>query len=283
MSTAESRAKARKIEKQIEIAASIDSVWKALTDPEELARWFPLEARVKPGEGGTMWLSWGPGCEGEANISVWVPKQHLQTKEAAPGAEEPSGGPSVAIDWFLESRGNKTLVRLVQSGFGAESDWQNEYFDSTDYGWGFMLVNLRHYLERHAGTPRLVAWPRKKVAVSREQAYERIAGANGLFPSGSPVRERPDAPYTGRTAWGESYSGRVEFVVAPRGFCVTVKELNDALLWLAIEGAPGQHEAQLWLSAYSVPQRQVDEFSKHGAELLERLFPEPGISAKSPK
>lgn len=31
------------------IEASPDAVWKALTEPAELARWFPLEASVKPG------------------------------------------------------------------------------------------------------------------------------------------------------------------------------------------------------------------------------------------
>ena len=57
--------KERRLEKQIEVAASPAEVWKALTDPAELARWFPLEARVTPGERGKIFLSWGPDCEGE--------------------------------------------------------------------------------------------------------------------------------------------------------------------------------------------------------------------------
>ena len=40
----------RVIEKQIRIAAPTDVVWKALTDAEELTRWFPLDAKVKPGK-----------------------------------------------------------------------------------------------------------------------------------------------------------------------------------------------------------------------------------------
>jgi hypothetical protein len=31
------------------------------TDGEELKRWFPLDARVTPGEGGKIWVSWGEG------------------------------------------------------------------------------------------------------------------------------------------------------------------------------------------------------------------------------
>jgi uncharacterized protein YndB with AHSA1/START domain len=48
-------------EKEIEIAVPIEEVWKALTDANELARWFPLEARVTPGLGGKIFVSWGPG------------------------------------------------------------------------------------------------------------------------------------------------------------------------------------------------------------------------------
>jgi hypothetical protein len=210
---------------------------------------------------------WGSDCEGEAPITAW------ETGRRYAWTEGQAGDPAApVVEWTIEARGGKTLVRVVNSGFTAGSPSENEKFDSMDYGWVFMLVNLRHYLERHAGAPRLVAWPRKKITVSREQAYERIAGAKGLFATGDPARLGSGADYSGKTMWGESYSGYVKFVVPRRGFCVTVKELNDALLWVTIEGAPGKLEAQLWLSAYAIPQAQVDDFSKQGAELLHRIF-----------
>jgi len=49
--------KGRVISKQIEIGAPPEAVWKALTDPEELKRWFTLDAPVKPGPGGEIFLS----------------------------------------------------------------------------------------------------------------------------------------------------------------------------------------------------------------------------------
>jgi uncharacterized protein YndB with AHSA1/START domain len=72
------------IEKQIEVNAPLDAVWKALTDSAELARWFPLEAKVKPGVRGALTLSWGPECEGTARISVWEPEKNFQWQEPAP-------------------------------------------------------------------------------------------------------------------------------------------------------------------------------------------------------
>ena len=258
---------------EIEIDARIEAVWKALTDAEELTRWFPLEARVKPGAGGTILLSWGPGCEGEAPITVWEPLRHFQWQEPAPAPPEgQKTGRFLSIDWTLESRGGKTIVRLVNSGFLADADWENEYFDSTNYGWGFMLANLRHYLERHASTPRRVAWPRRKVTTTREEAYRRLVGPQGLFVEGIAADLRAGERYALRAATSEPFAGRVEFIVPPRGFCVTVDQLNDALFWLTIEGAAGKHEVQLWLSAYGVAQTDVDAFGRRWQGVLENLL-----------
>lgn len=46
---AEEPKKERRVEREVKINAPIAEVWKALTDAKELARWFPLEARVTPG------------------------------------------------------------------------------------------------------------------------------------------------------------------------------------------------------------------------------------------
>ena len=52
--------KERAIDTTLEIAAPVESVWKAISDPRELERWFPLHARVTPGEGGEVFMSWDP-------------------------------------------------------------------------------------------------------------------------------------------------------------------------------------------------------------------------------
>jgi uncharacterized protein YndB with AHSA1/START domain len=256
------------VEKEIEINAPPEAVWKALTNGEELARWFPLSARVKPGAGGSMFLSWGPECEGEARIDAWEPGKRLRAIERPPGAAENQG---TIIEWTLEARGGKTIVRLVQSSFAGGADWDDEYYGSTEYGWGFMLVNLRHYLERHAGVPRQVAWPRQKVSVSREEAYARLVAPGGLFREGA-ARLTPGAEYAVHAGTGDTYTGRAEFVRPPRGFCFSVRELGEALVWLSIEGAPGKHEVQLWLSAYGLPQADVDAFGAKWAAVLGRIF-----------
>ena len=253
--------KERRIVKEFEIAASVDAVWKALTDGHELTKWFPLEARVTGGLGGTIFLSWGPDCEGEADIVAWEPGKKFAWRE-----------PMALNEWTIEARGGKTLVRLVQSGFAGEADWENEYFDSTNYGWSFMLASLRLMLEKHPHEERHVAWPRVRTTLSREQAYRKAMAPNGIFVEDPNPELQPEKSYSLKTTINETYSGNVEFVWENRGFCVTVRELNDALFWLTIEGAPGKIEAQIWLSAFGVPEEEVNAFHKTWESRLENIF-----------
>lgn len=257
------------IEHTVEIAAPVEAVWKALTDAEELARWFPLEARVVPGPQGKVFLSWGADCEGEAPISAWEENRHLQIAEQSPG------GTAMAQDYYLEARGGVTVLRFVHSGFGAGADWEQDYYDSLENGWGFMFINLRHYLERHPGRPRLVAWPRVKTALNRAAAWQRLAGPQGPFGDGI-GKLRAGGRYALRAVTGDAFEGTLLVLDPPRKLIGTVEAMNDALVWVNVEGgaAAGHCEVYLWLSAYAVPQKDVDSFTARWQPLLEKLFPE---------
>ncbi|MGB9463727.1 MAG: SRPBCC domain-containing protein [Candidatus Acidiferrum sp.] len=258
---AEEQKKERRIEREIEIAVPIEEVWRALTDGKELTRWFPLEARVTPGPDGKIFVSWGPDCEGEAEIVAWEPPKKFAWKD-----------PMGLVEWTLESRGGKTIVRLLQSGFLGNADWENEWFDSTSYGWGFMLLSLQVALERHRGIARQVAWPRLKVTHSRDEAYRKLLSTGGVFTQDANAALKPGESYSLTTTTGESYSGRVEFVRDQRGFCLTIRELNDALLWFTIEGSPGKIEVQAWFSAFALDPSQVESFGKKWQQRLQEIF-----------
>jgi hypothetical protein len=178
----------------------------------------------------------------------------------------------VAVEWTIEARGGKTLLRLVQSSFAADADWDQKYYDSTNYGWNFMLLNMRHYLEKHAGQPRLVAWPRVKVEMPREEVFKKLAGPRGIFDQGATGNLLAGERYSLRTATDESWSGRTGFVVPPRGLCVTVESLNDALAWLTIEGGGPTHDVQLWFSTYGIEPIDVDALQEKWSKALQQVL-----------
>lgn len=252
--------KAHRQEKEVEIAASVEDVWKAMTDPEQLAGWFALEARVTPGVGGKVFISWGPDCEFETPIVAWEPGKRIAWEDDL-----------VRVEFTLESRAGKTVLKMVQSGFFSGADWEKEWYDSTDYGWMFMLLSLRFLLEEHPGVKRQVRWPRLKVEMAREDAYAKLMAAGGLFREDATHAMRKNQAYSVTTRDGQKYSGRVEMLQPPRGFCVNVVELGNAFLWLTIEGSK-KSDVQLWLSAFGQPEAELDKFQKEWEDRLRELF-----------
>jgi uncharacterized protein YndB with AHSA1/START domain len=250
----------RSLEKTIEVAATPEQVWNALTDPKELVKWFPLEARVTPGVGGKFFISWGPDMEGEAEIIAWEPGKRVAWKESM-----------ATVEFSIEARGGKTLVRMVQSGFFSGEAWENEWFESTDYGWTFILLSLQWSLERHPRAERHVRWPRQNVSLTREETYARLLRAGSLFATDVANLKSGDS-FALKTTTGENWTGKVEFIKPLRGFCLSIRELGDALLWVTIEGAPEKIEAQLWLATFGLDESKLDTFHQQWSQRLSQIL-----------
>jgi hypothetical protein len=54
---------------EIEIHATPDRFFRAITEAEQIVRWFAPVAKVEPGVSGTYFVSWGPGMEGTSQIT----------------------------------------------------------------------------------------------------------------------------------------------------------------------------------------------------------------------
>lgn len=243
----------RTFDMSLEIDAPVDAVWKALTDAAELCNWFPLNARIKPGEGGSIFISWGSDCEGEAPITIWEPNRRFQwTEQHTPkGAQRPV---PVTIDFTLDAAGGKTVLRLVQSGFGRGEGW-NEYYDSISRGWNLVIRGLRHYLHHHRGQNRKVVWVRRSIAQSPVDAAKRIIGSEGrVFRGAIDGLTEADA-YRLDVIGGNALDhleGEVRVNGLPRLFGATVANLNNAYFSYQSERMGGLIEVWLWLSTYGV-------------------------------
>src|SRR5215470_3717550 len=102
----------RKLDFSISMKTTQAELWKALTEAAEIQRWFAPEVRVTPGEGGSMWISWGEGIEGEAQIVAWEPGRRLVTRMG-----------ERTVEYIIESNGAETVLRLVHSGFGPDASF----------------------------------------------------------------------------------------------------------------------------------------------------------------
>lgn len=271
----------RAFEMSLDIDASREDVWRALTEAEELVRWFPLEARVTPGEGGSMMWSWGEGWEWETRIDAWEPGRLLrlvqedarpydsQGRPLPPGEAEPA---RIAMEFTLETHQGNTRLRLVHSGFGHGSAWDNELEGITE-GWQAELRGLRHYLAHHRGKGRHAGRAWLTTSTPREAAWVRLLGPGG-FPV-MPAEPREGEPYEVVAPGGQRFSGTVELHLPGQTLAGTVRELEGGwfrlLTWREASGSTG---VWAWISTYSGDEAPVRQFKQRAQAALERLFPE---------
>src|SRR6185436_10277114 len=129
----------RNIELSVELDASPEAVFRAVTDGTELAKWLAPEARVTPpseGKKGSIWVSWGEGMGVEKPIEIWdAPRRMLH----ASGENAETKAP-LWVDFSIEAQaGGSTTLRLVHSGFSVGADWDDE-FEAYERGWRLMLA-----------------------------------------------------------------------------------------------------------------------------------------------
>lgn len=120
----ESTETALTVERTLELDAPPAGVWRALTQPEELARWFP--DRVDQSE-------FGPGAEGRFfweshgafafRVEAAEPPKRLVWRWARDAGTPLDEGVTTRVEWVLEPRANGgTTLRLCESGFVRAED-----------------------------------------------------------------------------------------------------------------------------------------------------------------
>jgi len=227
----------KKVTAEVTINADADAVWRAVSEGEEIKRWFSPDARVRPGVGGALWLSWGGGMDWETPIELWEPGKHLRTVDPEPS--------KAAVDYIIEGHGGETTLRIVQSGFAADA-WDDEV-ETLTAGWRAFAENLKHYVERHRGTPRTMASFRHPVVeMTRAEAYPRMLAALGVT----------------RLAAGERFTGPFFEGVAkvdapPVNFSGTLQNLGDGFLMIEIEPGRGRCRPAVWVSLYGDAGREA--------------------------
>lgn len=255
MTPSSSKRETRRHEHVLEIEASPEEVWNAITEPDELTNWFPLGAELKPGAGGQLTYRWDE-LEGACEIRRWDPPRHLQTTWLEPLSEDRQRGRQLAVDWHIEGEAGRTRLRLVHSGFGLGDDWDEEY-NGTKRGWTFELQSLKHYLERHRGSTRSAFWVRHPVSKNVGAVWPRLIAPDGFLRHRSLDDAEPGQPVSFELASGDRLTGSVLMAAPPRELAFHVDNLNHGLFRVAVEYFFGQPEAVAWLSVWDCPNVEI--------------------------
>lgn len=127
------------VEKTLELAASPERVWRAITDPGELARWFPdrvdADELQEGTEGGWFWANHGRFA---FRVEIMDPPTRLVWRWARDADTALEDGVTTTVEWLLEpTPDGGTRLELRESGFVLEKDRE-----ANDGGWDAELGEL---------------------------------------------------------------------------------------------------------------------------------------------
>jgi uncharacterized protein YndB with AHSA1/START domain len=143
------------IRKVVEIDASPEVVFKAISDPSELTNWFPDAAILEPKVGGKFKFTFYGNSDRrrmkhdqdffpEGKVLEFIPNKKLvyswQHKNV-------TNFPETVVTWELEQLGkDKTRVTLTHSGFTGKEGRKG--IEEHNEGWSFFLNELVSYCKK---------------------------------------------------------------------------------------------------------------------------------------
>ena len=144
----------RTIRCEIRTRATPQEAWAAWTDPLKIASWFVDHAAGKAKEGEEVTWGWEKFAHGLTyRVLASIPGEQFTLGFGKGVGSSEWAGRSGILDIRIQRDGDETVVRLVNSGFSEEAQWDEEY-NGVDSGWRGALALLRLYLDRYYGEPR---------------------------------------------------------------------------------------------------------------------------------
>lgn len=270
------RSDTRTIEQTLRIAASPRQVWEALATGEGIMRWFAPKARVTPGVGGGIWMSWGGEFEGENKIDVWEPDKHLRTTWTGYTPVAAGGAPvTLYVDFYLQGERGGTTLRLVHSGFGADADWDNEY-NCVNHGWMFELRCLRHYIERHYGKERDSVWITRTYPMPAAALWAKVLGPGALTLEPAMTSLKEGDAFTLREPDGQTHRGKTLVSIPNVQFCGTDESCGDGVVRIETNPLGGVDSKNtsvwLWNAAWGDGRAALGGREERWSAMLDRLF-----------
>ncbi len=250
----------REIRESVEIDATQEAVWRAITEAGRVANWFAPNASGRTGPDGHLTVSWGAGAEWTSRFSRWEPSRHLRLIDEIPdGTADP--GSAMALDYRIEEVAGRTRLHLVNSGLSADPSWDDGVRMMTN-GWRFFLWNLKHYLERHPESRRTMISARPWVTGTRTEVWEKLFGPGGI------IRD-----LALQLDGFEPHELGVVLRDRPWAFAGVIRSLNDGVLHLEMEGSGERWKMGIWISTYGLEEARCDRIGRALKRTVGRLFP----------
>jgi uncharacterized protein YndB with AHSA1/START domain len=131
------------IERTLSLAAPIERVWEALTDPRQLSLWFGTEAEVDLHPGGKAAFGWPGEGRFHAVVVEVDPPRRFAYRWAMDRETLVDAGASTLVTFTLHESDGGTTLHLVESGFASlPEDVRDRMLAGNTRGWREELAEL---------------------------------------------------------------------------------------------------------------------------------------------
>jgi uncharacterized protein YndB with AHSA1/START domain len=139
------RPPSRTIRQQFFIDASPKKVFRALSEPQKLLKWFLKDAEISLRKRGKYAFEWHDGYKHSGRVLEVIRGESITLSWEYEGEDHEVA--TTRVKFSVQPKKNGALVTLVNSGFPKHEKWVEAYAGS-GAGWTFYLLNLKSVLER---------------------------------------------------------------------------------------------------------------------------------------
>ncbi len=141
------------IEQEIVIDAPVDVVWRTVTEPDQISRWFvdDVDVEIAPGAQGSVTFRTTPSGPRTFNVTVLSvePQRSWAYRWNHPDGTEATERNSTRVEFTLAAEGERTRLRVVETGL-EQTSWsaleQDEYAADHNRGWTTITTRLAELL-----------------------------------------------------------------------------------------------------------------------------------------
>jgi uncharacterized protein YndB with AHSA1/START domain len=133
------------IEREVEIDAPVDVVWRTITEPDQIGQWFAdrvVQLELRPGGHGLLVVE---GNDDPIVVQTVEPPTRFSFRWNHPAGEEPVPGNSMLVEFTLVADGQRSRLRVVESGhelFPWSDSEKQRYANEHNGGWGTFIDRL---------------------------------------------------------------------------------------------------------------------------------------------
>ncbi len=135
---------AKSVKQRYFLKAPPNRVFKALTEPSLLRKWFVASAKFSPRTGGNYTFNWGGEMSQSGKVLSFVRDTSLSLSWPQVQRGKPLG--MTRATFRLKPKDDGTILDVNHTGFRTGALW-NENYAAVCSGWAYFLLNLKSVLQ----------------------------------------------------------------------------------------------------------------------------------------